>query len=576
MKKISILALLFATYSNIVSAQTQPPVLSGLIQHLDAAVGFTNGSVPYAYPPTLPAGYNAISPITPYTPSEWKDQSPNWIAGKPANDVKTGLIMTWCDASKPASCPTASVPIETNANPVQVANVMGTGFTGILFDRNDYMESSITNPAVAAHGLEARNLGASPPIPGTTESTIFCVRMQKKSGWLGFAGNDEGNVMVSLSSVEPNSSPGLYWPGPAGTPPAGKDEFALMRDWGAHIAGLERGTLATGAWNELTVKDHQCFTQLPLNRPAVVAATYGTSFYDLEYYVNGIQSTNPMQLSSGFPSSLNHEPLGRLITIGSRRNRIYNSMNIYPPFDGYIFEVLVYNRKLTQAEIDATNEYLLCKYDINYTACNNYPTTCPKGCYFSPQLTISHLGNCQFQAVANGTPRPGVTVLGYEWNVPGVGVFISSSNTQTFSLASGSAGNITVRILGVNLGMNDDNPTIPICCDFVMTKKISCDGGTWAESKNASTISEALAESTSDQVMIFPNPTKGDIYIKNPEDKEMNVSVMDLTGKKIATSKAGKGVTKMSIGENAAAMYMVIITDELGNVVKSARLVLDK
>lgn len=575
MKKISILALLFAMYSNVVSAQTQPPVLNGLIQHLDAAVGFSNGSLnKYIYPPSLPAGFNAVSGT--YVSAKWADQSPLWITGQLPNDVETGNIMTWCDASKPASCPTASVPIETNANPQQVANVMGTGFTGILFDKNDYMESSTANPAVAAHGLEARDLGASPPITGNTESTIFCVRMQKKTGWLGFAGNDEGNVMVSLSSVEPNSSPGLYWPFPAGTPPAVKDEFALMRDWGAHIASLNRGTLAAGTPNILTAKEHQCFSQLPLQRPAVVAATYGTNFNDLEYYVNGIQSTNPLLVSTGFPSSLTHEPVGRLITIGSRRCNIANSMNIYPPFEGYIFEVLVYNRKLTQTEIDATNEYLLCKYDINYTACNNYPTTCPKGCYFSPQMVISHLGNCQFQAVANGTPRPGVTILGYEWNVPGVGVFISSSNTQTFSLASGSAGNITVRILGVNLGMNDDNPTIPICCEYVMTKKISCDGGTWAESKNASTISEALAESTSDQVMIFPNPTKGDIYIKNPEDKEMNVSVMDLTGKKIATSKAGKGVTKMSIGENAAAMYMVIITDELGNVVKSARLVLDK
>mgnify|MGYP000865958856 CR=1 FL=1 len=89
----------------------------------------------------------------------------------------------------------------------------------------------------------------------------------------------------------------------------------------------------------------------------------GVTSTALDHFINGVKSTNTFT-TTGSPTGLTASA-NRSVFIGSR---IYNGF--HQPLSGRIYEVLVYNRALTAAEITSVNNFLKTKYAINYNTCN--------------------------------------------------------------------------------------------------------------------------------------------------------------------------------------------------------------
>jgi len=235
---------------------------------------------------------------------------------------------TWTDLSGSGNTVTAGNA--TTAEPTYTTNAYGTNIPGVIFDgTSDYM----TRFAASTSGLNS------------TEATLFVVRIGNTS-----VNTNGSNYRTTVSIGEGNSF---------------NNEFALMGDWAIHCT-------ASGVWLR---RDHQCYPTLPNNLPAIVSGVLktGVSNNDIDFYVNGIKSTNsPAPSSSPSP----YTAASRSIVIGGRYDGSYTAAtqsNTW--FSGAIMEVLAYNRVLTQTEVDAVHEYLRCKYKINYESCNT-PLVC--------------------------------------------------------------------------------------------------------------------------------------------------------------------------------------------------------
>lgn len=220
------------------------------------------------------------------------------------------------------------------AEPVWNANSAGAGYPGVKFDgTSDYM----TRLANQTSGWNS------------TAATLFVVRIANTASNTINETNFSG-ARTTLSIGENNSF---------------NNEFLLMGNWGEH-------TTSSGQWVR---KDHQCYPSLPNNLPAVTAVALNTGLAgsDLNYYVNGIIS-NKVADTSGTPAP--YTAAARSIIIGGRYDSPL-SLQSMTWFDGYILEIVAYNRLLTPTEIDDVNTYLKCKYKINYAACNVIPTCTP-------------------------------------------------------------------------------------------------------------------------------------------------------------------------------------------------------
>lgn len=224
------------------------------------------------------------------------------------------------------------------AEPVWNANAAGSGFAGVKFDgTSDYM----VRYANQTSGWNS------------TAATLFVVRIANTASNTINESNFNG-ARTTLSIGENNSF---------------NNEFLLMGNWGEH-------TTSSGQWVR---KDHQCYPTLPNNLPAVTAVALNTGLAgsDLNYYVNGIMSTKAAD-TSGSPAP--YTAAARSIMVGGRFDSPL-SLQSMTWFDGYILEIVAYNRLLTPTEIDDVNRYLKCKYQINYAACNVAPNcTPPQGC----------------------------------------------------------------------------------------------------------------------------------------------------------------------------------------------------
>ncbi len=552
MKKIILAAIALQLCYTTAYCQT-PPVTSGLVLHLDAKVGFTPGDPPLTVPspPVCTGGTLAGTPVY----ATWQDQSGM------GNDVTTGDVVTWTTAQSIITC--------NNANPRYVTNVHNTGFDAIYFDGNDYMTTSpsFSGGLSAANGLSSAD--------NVTETTLFVVRIGAP-GYQGQAGDDRNGIMVSLTDTDPASLPGYNIPYPPTTPTNVRDEFSLMRDWAANIVTL------TSAGHTIAYKEHQCFQQLYGYRPVVLSTTLGTNYSDVEYYINGLQSTEPLQVNPPAVSTYTHLPVDRVISIGARHGAAYYALGFHfsEPLEGYIFEVLVYNRKLSPAEVDEVNDFLKCKYDIRYSTCNTPIVSCPKVCWTSPSLDINYigkdgLGNCIFECTANAQTMSGVTNFAYEWSVPGMpNMLVHSSaptDVQTFTIPLGSA-NISVKLLGVNDGTSEDLP----CCEYTLSRPVYCgdlDGGTEDYEKPGRTTTVQAIESI-DGIAIYPNPTFDKVNIKLPDNNAYEIAVYDFTGKLTQKTTSEGNVTTLNFGAYAKGIYMIRISDNTGREVKVEKVML--
>jgi hypothetical protein len=66
------------------------------------------------------------------------------------------------------------------------------------------------------------------------------------------------------------------------------DEFGLLSDWAIHHS-------SSGNW---TRKSHQCYADLPDNEPVILTALLKEDKDSVDYYVNGIKSTEPLVAQS--------------------------------------------------------------------------------------------------------------------------------------------------------------------------------------------------------------------------------------------------------------------------------------
>ena len=107
---------------------------------------------------------------------------------------------------------------------------------------------------------------------------------------------------------------------------------------------------------------HQCIGNLPNTAPLLVTAVYGLQPLDLALSCNSLPSTDSKGTAG---SSSTFTNANRTVRIGKRTHE---------HFTGNIYEVIIYNRKLTATEQSNVQEYLRCKYDIQNQTCGSLST----------------------------------------------------------------------------------------------------------------------------------------------------------------------------------------------------------
>lgn len=248
---------------------------------------------------------------------------------------------TWTDLSGSGNHITAGNA--TTAEPTYTTNAGGSGLPGVTFDGNsDYMFRSHTTTT----GFN------------TTSATLFVVRVANTA-----TATVGGGIWPTTLSIGDNST--------------FNNEFALMGDWAQHSS-------TSGNWVNGT---HQCYSSLPNNAAAITTAVLntGTTSNDTKLYINGIAPTTTAN-TQGSPGG--YTAAARSILVGASYGSTSGSVLSNAYFNGHILEVLAYNRVLTATEIQDVSDYLKCKYQINYSACNvvadctPQPAGCDDRCYW--------------------------------------------------------------------------------------------------------------------------------------------------------------------------------------------------
>lgn len=384
------------------------------------------------------------------------------------------LPSTWGDLSSAGNTLVSGTGL---GEPVQTANAAGSGFSGIFFDGvDDYMINQTLNNSMK-----------------DSLATIFVVQISPnvRSG-------ATGTNYTAMVSVAQDST----W----------LNEMGIGADWGLHHS-------SNGNMQYLT---HDCFDSLPPNKPIIMSTMLGAQPQDIFYQIFGSASTIPTGVI-GAPVAYPSTPVNRRIVLGARFTDDIKTTNMGYFFGGYILEVIMYNRKLTPAEIANVNTYLKDKYYTSITPptgtltgsdiCdgeNVYLTYTLPGGVPNPLIEFTD-GTANYKrTVQNGvpfqmTPTPSVTTT-YTTVVPPVldvcsftvpGGPSSSVTINVYPAANADAGrdtlvcpNETIQLKGTGNGtylwfpsdsMNDAtlaNPTVkvfkPTIYRFAVTNTFGC------------------------------------------------------------------------------------------------------
>lgn len=213
---------------------------------------------------------------------------------------------TWADQSGSGNNMTSGAGTQ---EPVFVSNVLGTGFPGIQFDgTNDYMVNTLNSTFFDSLG------------------TLFVVRIGPNT--TGLSGGFRSMISIAQDQSFTN-------------------EMCLGADWGLHHS-------FSGNW---TYKTHPCFDSLPVNKPVVLSTILGRNINDITYALNGNYTTTSI---STVGSPVAYTQVNRRIIIGARYQ---NGPTIGEYYQGHLLEIVAYNRKLSNAEFDTVNNYLVRKYN---------------------------------------------------------------------------------------------------------------------------------------------------------------------------------------------------------------------
>lgn len=111
-------------------------------------------------------------------------------------------------------------------------------------------------------------------------------------------------------------------------------------------------------------KQHQCVDSLtsPDSSFMITAASFSGTKNVFDYYLNGVKSTDAMNL---YGTTFDNSVTNRMLGIGYRINWYSNEK-----YKGEIYEVLIYNYKLSDVEMADVTNYLICKYEITGNFCD--------------------------------------------------------------------------------------------------------------------------------------------------------------------------------------------------------------
>lgn len=403
-------------------------------------------------------------------------------------------VATWNDQSGASNHVAAASAI---TEPVWVSNASNTGFPGVYFDGiDDYMYRSLGNYF------------------DSTSATLFVVRI----------GNTLLNTTDSSSFTTAATTLSIAEQG------SFNHEFALLGDWAIH-------TTSSGNWLR---KTHQCYYSLPDSLPVVTSCILntGTSSSDISYYVNNILSTNPLSITN---NPVNYSSVSRSIIVGARYSSFY-TVQSNTKFQGYILEVLAYNRVLNNIEVDSVNEYLRCKYAINYTACNS-----TVACSVLPLKLLSFAGAANMHDAL------------LHWQIA------PTNEVVKFTLQRSTDAKIFQNVYEVT-NANEFNSYSD---KEVGTHNSKVYYRLMSEENNTITYSKTIPVSFTDfsEIDVFPNPVyySGSVKIYAASKSDMKVQLLDMAGRivKAADFSSGMEYHSFDMKNVSSGMYVLkIITGE--------------
>lgn len=117
---------------------------------------------------------------------------------------------------------------------------------------------------------------------------------------------------------------------------------------------------------------HQCISSIPMDSIVIESATYRPQRFlsNITHYANEVVANQTVVNNYGNP--IDYYNVGRYAYIGGRiwENNPNSSQDLFRGGDMDMYEILVYDRELSQAEVDLVHQYLKCKYAVNYNTCN--------------------------------------------------------------------------------------------------------------------------------------------------------------------------------------------------------------
>jgi PKD repeat protein len=75
-------------------------------------------------------------------------------------------------------------------------------------------------------------------------------------------------------------------------------------------------------------------------------------------------------------------------------------------------------------------------------------------------------------------------------------------------------------------------------------------------------------------VAVYPNPTNGKLFITNPSDQTLEITVFNTIGKQVNSTTSDESVISMDITGQSKGVYIVKITNKMKQNVKVQKVVL--
>ena len=198
--------------------------------------------------------------------------------------------------------------VSSSSGPVMIANAQN-GLPGLKFNGSSFLQSQVSASFYPS------------------KATVFLVRKSALQG---------ADMAICGENTKFNN------------------EFLMMNN----IGYMHRSS------GNFVTRSHQCESKIPDDSVQIFCVKYGENGTSVDIYVNGLKSTQNSQTTG---SSLTYGDVNKLITIGQR-----NSFSSSEYLKGMLFEVVGYNRVLSDSERDSVETYLGKKYNVALNGCDHF------------------------------------------------------------------------------------------------------------------------------------------------------------------------------------------------------------